>query len=65
MSSFFTTIDYYLYIKIIMVFFKIGVGKLFEYISESDCPCGKNHIFTSKVIIEKGAILLQIIMLLN
>lgn len=29
---------------------------MFGRISEKDCPCGKEHIFTSKVVVEKGAI---------
>ncbi len=29
---------------------------MFNNISERDCICGKEHVFTSKVIIEKGAI---------
>lgn len=29
---------------------------MFDNLSEKNCPCGKEHIFTSKVIVEKGAI---------
>ena len=29
---------------------------MFENIKEKDCPCKKEHIFTPKVLIEKGAI---------
>ena len=32
------------------------VNDMFENISEKNCLCGKEHIFASKVIIEKGAI---------
>ena len=29
---------------------------MFEKVSEKNCPCGKEHIFSSKVVMGKGAI---------
>mgnify|MGYP003322977654 CR=1 FL=1 len=29
---------------------------MFEKVSEKNCPCGKEHIFSSEVVTEKGAV---------
>ena len=58
MSIVFSHIDFFVARSIIFVediMFK-GEQKMFGNLSTSNCACGKEHIFTSKVIAESGAI---------
>ena len=49
-------IDYFfknIKIKVIMIFWG---EKMFENLKEKGCICGKEHIFTSLIVAEKGAV---------